>query len=165
MNKFIFKANNNVLSHCTCEDEPAMSGGQADCPWCGCGWLISCSKCAKSFTFAEVRETNISLEILARREAVRRGKGDMISSDNIAKWVTSMTTLLAPFDTGQKLVYLDGRYFPVDAHNINFKGIYAEHKFSVLPHYEALDDASILESILGSPTYWRDRARFNRVIH
>lgn len=55
--KFFFKADDDVLSHCTCTDAPAQSSSQLDCPWCGCGWLISCATCGKAFTFAEVRET------------------------------------------------------------------------------------------------------------
>ncbi len=66
MPKFLFKANDDVLSYCSCVGEPAMSTGQLDCPWCGCGWLISCAKCGKAFTYAVVRETDIPIVELGR---------------------------------------------------------------------------------------------------
>jgi hypothetical protein len=47
--------------------------------------MIACSQCTKSFTFAEVRETETSLIELGRREVAARGlKG--ISEEEIAEW-------------------------------------------------------------------------------
>ena len=54
MVKYIAKANNDVLSHCQCADTLAAGPAQLDCPWCGCGWLFSCIKCRKAFTFGRV---------------------------------------------------------------------------------------------------------------
>lgn len=161
MTKFLFKANNEVLSHCTCENEPAMSTGQFDCPWCGCGWLISCSKCTKAFTFAEIREIDISLEELGRKEVDRRGIPD-VSEEEVKQWAIGMAEILEPFESGDIVVYLDGYYWNINAENIQFKGYFSSHNFDRLPHAEALKDPAILKKILGKTDYWTDRELPNR---
>ena len=108
--KFIFKANDDVLSFCACEGAPAMSSGQLACPWCGCGWMISCSRCKQSFIFAEVREIDISLIELGRREAAARGFTG-VTEEEIAQWAEDMAEVFAPFEVGDILVYLDGEYW------------------------------------------------------
>lgn len=156
MTKFLFKANNEILSHCNCENEPAISEGQMDCPWCGCGWLISCSRCGKAFTLAEIRETNISMEELGRREAAARGLSN-ISEDNIRDWAGGMTEALAPFAVGDIVIYLDGCYWNIEAENIKFDGYFASHDFDQLPHAKARNDPEALRGILGNVEYWTDR--------
>jgi len=154
--KFLFKANDDVLSHCRCEGAPAMSEGQLDCPWCGCGWLIACSQCRKSFTFAEVRETDIPLLELGRREAEARGLKD-ITDEQVADWAEGMADTLSYFEIGDIVVYLDGLYWRIDETDIAFKGFYAAHDLKRLPHVEALNDPGHLDRMLGDPNYWFDR--------
>jgi hypothetical protein len=154
--KFFFKANDDVLSHCPCEGAPAMSTGQLDCPWCGCGWLIACSLCGKSFTFAEVRETDIPLVELGRREAAARGLTG-ISDDEVAAWAGGMADTLDLFEVGDIVVYLDGEYWTVDSTDIAFDGYFARHQLDRLPHVEALSDPAHLNRVLGNPKYWFDR--------
>lgn len=156
MTKFFFKANDDVLSHCRCEDAPAMSEQQFDCPWCGCGWLIACSQCRKSFTFAEVREIEIPLPELGRREAEARGLRD-ITDEQVADWAEGMADTLSYFEIGDVVVYLDGLYWRVDETDIAFKGFYAAHNLERLPHAEALDDPVHLDRMLGDKSYWLDR--------
>jgi len=156
MPKFLFKANDDVLSFCACEGQPAMSSGQLDCPWCGCGWMISCSKCTKSFTFAEVRETDIPLIELDRREAVARGLTD-VSEQDIAEWAEGMADAFAGFEAGDIVVYLDGHYWHRDSVDIDFDGYFACHRLPRLPHVEALTDPPLLVRILGDVDYWIDR--------
>ena len=159
--KFFFKANDDILSHCRCEDAPAMSPGQLDCPWCGCGWMIACSRCTKSFTFAEVRETEIPLIELGRREVEARGL-KWISDEQIADWAEGMAETLACFEVGDIVVYLDGNYWTVDSTDIAFDGLYASHDLARLPHAEALGDPAHLRRLLGNPRYWLDRERPDR---
>ena len=161
VHKFFFKANDDVLSHCRCEDASAMSSGQLDCPWCGCGWMIACSQCTKSFTFAEVRETETPLIELGRREVEARGlKG--ISDEQIADWAEGLAETLAYFEVGDIVVYLDGSYWTVDSTDIAFDGLYASHDLARLPHAEALRDPAHLRRLLGNPRYWLDRERPDR---
>jgi hypothetical protein len=159
--KFFFKANDDVLSHCRCEGAPAMSEGQLDCPWCGCGWMISCSQCGKSFIFAEVRETDIPLIELGRREVARRGITDATEQE-IEEWAEAMAEALACFDVGDIVVYLDGSYWAVDSTDIEFEGYFAFHKLDRLPHRDALADPALLRRVLGDPKYWFDRERPDR---
>jgi hypothetical protein len=161
MTKFLFKANDDVLSYCSCAGQPAMSTGQLDCPWCGCGWMISCSSCKKSFVFAEIAETDVSMQELGRREALARGLTD-IDDNDVRDWAEAMTEALAPFAVGQIVVYLDGEYLPVDATDVAFTGYYAEHDFTRLPHFEALADPGRLRAVLGERGYWIDRERPDR---
>lgn len=154
--KFFFKANDDVLSHCTCVDAPAMSEQQFDCPWCGCGWMIPCSRCGKAFTFAEVRETDLSLLELGRREAEARGLKD-ITEEQVADWAEGMAETLDYFEVGDIVVYLDGLYWRIDETDIVFKGFYAAHDLKRLPHAEALDDPAHLDCVLGDKSYWLDR--------
>ncbi len=155
-NKFLFKANDDVLSHCRCEGAPAMSEGQLDCPWCGCAWLIACSQCNKAFTFAEVRETDIPLLELGRREAETRGLKD-ITDEQVADWAEGMAETLSHFEVGDIVVYFDGLYWRIDETDIAFKGFYAAHDLERLPHAEALSDPGYLDRMLGDPNYWLDR--------
>lgn len=161
MTKFLFKANDDVISHCRCEGAPAMSTGQLDCPWCGCGWLIACSRCTKSFTYAEIRETDIPLVELGRREVEARGLKD-ISEEQIAEWAEGMAEDLAMFEVGDIVVYLDGCYWRLDETDIVFNGLYASHDLGRLPHAEALSDPAHLDRMLGNPGYWFDRERPDR---
>ncbi|MFK7820241.1 MAG: hypothetical protein AB8G99_16080 [Planctomycetaceae bacterium] len=158
MPKFFFKSNQQLISHCECDNEPAMSTCQMDCPWCGCGWLFSCSKCSKAFTFAEVRETDLSLEQIAKREASTRGIQDSIGDDDIADWVLNMSQIVGEFEVGDQVVYIDGEYLKSDAESVEFDGYFAAHKFEKLPHAEALaTNPDLLDEILGQPSYWFDR--------
>jgi len=159
--KFLFKANDDVLSFCTCENAPAMSTGQLDCPWCGCGWMIACSRCTKSFIFAEVRETDLSLIELGRREVAARGI-EGITEAQIVEWAEGMAETLDAFEIGDVVVYLDGSYFTVGSTDIAFDGYYASHKLDRLPHAEALEDAGRLRAVLGDQQYWLDRERPDR---
>ncbi len=154
--KYFFKANNDVLSFCACEDEPAMSSGQLDCPWCGCGWMIGCTKCSKSFIFAEVRETELSLIEIARRDAGRRGL-TTVTEAKFVEWAKGMRETLENFAVGDVVVYLDGCYFSVDCTDIAFDGYYARHDLPRLPHVDALADPPLLDRILGDKQYWFDR--------
>ncbi len=154
--KYFFKANNDILSFCDCEGEPAMSSGQFDCPWCGCGWMIGRTKCSKSFIFAEVRETDLSLIEIARRDAERRGL-TTVTEDEIAECAAGMRETLENFAVGDVVVYLDGGYFRIDCTNIAFDGYYARHDLPRLPHADALADPPLLRRILGDEQYWLDR--------
>lgn len=156
MPKFLFKANDDVISHCRCQDEPAMSTGQLDCPWCGCGWLISCSKCAKAFTYGVVRETDIPIIELGRREVRRRGLAS-VSEEEIEEWADAMEREFARFEIGQIVVYLDGHYWPLDAENVTFEGYFARHDLKLLPHAEALERPEALSDLLSDRAYWLDR--------
>lgn len=42
---YLIKDNDDLCSHCACETAYITFPPQMDCPWCGCGWLFSCTAC------------------------------------------------------------------------------------------------------------------------
>lgn len=122
---------------------------------------MACSKCAKSFTFAVVRNAEISLVELGRQEARTRGLAT-VTEDELADWAAGMAETLDCFDVGDVVAYLDGGYWTIDATNIEFRGYYASHSLERLPHAEALSDPPRLSAILGDQRYWLDRERPDR---
>ena len=158
MTKFLFKANNDVLSHCECEGEPAMSTGQLDCPWCGCGWLITCSKCQKAFTYAVIKETDLSMVEIGVREVESRGLTDSVTQEEIEEWAEAMSEDLDRFEVGDIVVYLDGEYLSLQATDVSFDGYYAHHDFDKLPHALALNNPDVLSDTFSDAKYWQDRA-------
>lgn len=114
-----------------------------------------------AFTFAEVRETDVSLFELGRRESMARNLGPVSVSD-IQDWADAMAAALEPFDVGDIVVYLDGGYFTVDSTDVEFDGYFAHHKLARLPHAEALVNPDRLNEILGDVNYWTQRELPNR---
>jgi hypothetical protein len=156
MFKTLVKASNNLVSHCKCSEAYATSG-QADCPWCGCGWLFTCIDCRKAFTFAKVVETDQSPEDLVRRDFLSFGKSpesfDPASVKAKAEWLQNE---IADLEPGTVCVIVDGEIIPVSARDIEFDGWHAHHAFQVPPQVAATD-ANSLDSILGDRKYWADR--------
>lgn len=150
---YLRKANDDVVSHCSCGDGRVTFPPQMDCPWCGCGWLFTCVTCRKAFTFADAVELDGSWETIAR-EDLRNGTGDDPSDDEVASWIEAMQDLLADIEAGKRYVILDGAVLPIDATNVEFDGWHAHHQFAELPQAQALDDATALKAQLGKRAYW-----------
>jgi hypothetical protein len=127
--------------------------GQADCPWCGCGWLFTCLRCRKAFTFARGIEVEETLEELALRDF-----GPDTDSDLLADWVADMRSLLAKVEVGERYVYLDGRVHPARLGSVEFSGWYASHRFAHLPQVVAEGARAALDAELGQESYWRTNA-------
>ena len=119
--------------------------------------LDSVSKCRKSFTFAEVRETDISLKKLAEIDCEGYYGNSNFSEEEIDNWVAQMEYHLEPLKVGDTVVYLDGHYIPIQTENVEIEGIYADHDIEKLPHVIA-ENADELRSILSDSTYWLERA-------
>jgi hypothetical protein len=68
---YLCKDNDDLISHCTCREALVAPPGQADCPWCGCGWLFSCLSCRKAFTFARAVPGQKDLEMIVREHLCR----------------------------------------------------------------------------------------------
>jgi hypothetical protein len=163
MIKWFAKANDSVISHCRCISALAATNGQLDCPWCGCGWMISCIVCRKGFIFARIVEIESTYEEVLATDTRNRGLKN-VTAAAIADCASWMRDTLAPFPVGETIVYLDGGYFEVDARNIEFEGIYARHTLDRLPHTISLEKPDYLRHVLGDPNYWYERERPNRNI-
>lgn len=161
MIKYVAKANDDVLSHCTCESPLAAVPGQLDCPWCGCGWLICCAECGRAFVYGRIVETNDTYESLVAADYKRRGF-KTITDDDIKNDAAMLAELLEPFDVGETVVYLDGLFFRLHERDLAFTGIFSKHDFGELPHAVAVREPTYLRSVLGNRTYWFDRERPDR---
>lgn len=119
--------------------------------------MLSCSKCRKAFTFAEVRETDLSLRELAEID-LREYHGDTEFSDQgVDEWIEEMEYHLERLEIGDQVIYLDGHYIPVETENVEIEGIFANHAIEKLPH-QCAESADELRSILGNSSYWLERA-------
>lgn len=119
--------------------------------------MLSCSKCRKAFTFAEVRETDFSLRELAEID-LRNYHGDSGFSDqDVDDWVNEMEYHLERLQIGDQVIYFDGHYIPIETENVEIEGIYADHMIENLPHV-SVESADELRSFLGNSSYWLERA-------
>jgi hypothetical protein len=160
---YLRKANNDLISHCKCADAYISAPGQMDCPWCGCGWLFTCSHCRKAFTFAEAVEVDFSLEQMARRDFQHLERPHwQPSEEDLKSWIDFMGIFLRRAQVGQRYVYFDGYIIPVDADGLKIEGICSSHDLAVVPQVQALRDPSIIRDLLSSPRYWRETARQTR---
>jgi hypothetical protein len=150
---YLKKANDDVVSHCSCGDGRVTFPPQMDCPWCGCGWLFTCITCRKAFTFAEAVEIETTWEEIAQ-EDIRNKWNDEPSAEDVAAWIAAMKEMLADVRPGGRYVILDGAVLPVDAAVVAFDGWHAHHDLESLPHVDALADKSVIEERLGNREYW-----------
>lgn len=154
---YLKKANDDLVSWCTCGDGRIALPGQLDCPWCGCGWLFSCLTCRKAFTFAEGVEIEADLRDLARQDLAKRWRTEADEED-LDAWVDAMQALLEGVELGKRYVVLDWEVIPADASGVEFEGLHAAHQLPYVPQVQALEDASIREEVLENVDYWTSRA-------
>ena len=150
---YLEKASDDVVSYCSCGDGRVTFPGQADCPWCGCGWLFSCVTCRKAFTFAVGVELDHTWEQIAR-EDLRGAVEGLASDEGVAEWIAAMQEILAEVEVGRRYVILDGTVIPVDARDFELDGWYARHELRSLPQVNALVNSSVVERVLGNRDYW-----------
>jgi hypothetical protein len=155
---YLKKANDDLVSHCRCADALITFPPQMDCPWCGCGWLFTCIKCRKAFTFTEGVMVNESWEETGTRDLQNKWKSEP-SEEDVSLWVGAMKELLADVQVGQLYVCLDGLFIPTTATSLRFSGWHSRHELPFVPHVRALADQSILDSLLGAREYWQRTAK------
>jgi hypothetical protein len=154
---YLIKDNDELCSHCTCETAYITFPPQMGCPWCGCGWLFTCTSCQKAFTFARAIEVDESWKELARRDLVGKWT-DTPSDEDIDAWIEAMQAILSNVEIGKQYVCLDGLIIPTDASRVRFQGWHSEHDLEFVPHVAALDDYFVMENILCNRDYWQSRA-------
>lgn len=151
---YLVKKNDEFISHCTCTESLVGEPGQLDCPWCGCGWLFSCTKCRKAFSFAVAAEIDKTWEEIAVEDLYAYSKKQP-TDEEIAEWVETMKAMQSELELGKTYVYLDGIFIPADEVNFSMEGWYAEHEFALVPQVAALNIPEIKKLILSNPEYWR----------
>jgi hypothetical protein len=142
---------------CACDRSPAAVQFQAACPWCGCGWLLSCAHCRKAFTFARAVERPETLEELARNDVTSFLDGTIaVTSKMVTSRMEVMRGMQRSLQPGQRYVYPDGCFVRVTNDKIVVRGAVREHRFDRLPHL-ALSMDPRTHRPLSDPSYWRDR--------
>jgi hypothetical protein len=150
---YLKKCNDDLVSHCKCESAIAAYPPQMNCPWCGCGWLLTCIECRKAFTFAVAVELDTTWEELAKTDIKKRNHAE-VTDEDISDWVASMKEILAGIEVGKSYVCLDGYVIPVDAEGVNIEGWMSKHNFDFVPQVKALEDRSIIDNYLSNSEYW-----------
>jgi hypothetical protein len=128
-----------------------------DCPWCGCGWLFTCSRCRKVFTFAEAVEVNESWEETADR-TIRNLYHREPEPGEIEEWVGFMQLLIRGIRPGHQYVYFDGWVFPISAEGIRVDGWHSRHDLDFIPQVAALNDPNVDDALMSSKAYWMSTA-------
>jgi hypothetical protein len=156
---YLRKANDQLISQCQCDNSDALisSPCQMDCPWCRCGWLFTCSRCRKAFTFAEAFEVNETWEDTADR-TIRAIYQREPEPGEIKEWVGFIQLLLRDIQRGDQYVYFDGWVFPTTAEGIRVEGWHSMHDLDFIPHVAALDNPDVTDSLLSSKGYWLSAA-------
>lgn len=154
---YLKKADDDLISFCSCGDGRVTFPAQMDCPWCGCGWLFTCMTCRKAFTFAEGVEIDGNWEDVARDDIRNQWKEEP-AEDDVASWVDAMKEILADVRVGKRYVIIDGSVIRADAANFKFDGWAAHHEFAEVPQMRALADKAVLEESLGNREYWFSNA-------
>src|ERR1044072_5347525 len=150
---FLVKANDDLISHCSCPHTEIGGPVQFDCPWCGCGWLCNCPICGKAFTFARAEEVDKAWEELAHRDLDGRS-GKNPTRTEIKEWISGMKVFLKGINPGAESVYLDSFFIPIHAKNLKFDGWYAHHELDVVPQFLALAQPETLDQSIDSERYW-----------
>jgi hypothetical protein len=153
---YLRKANDDFVSHCKCDRADALisSPGQMDCPWCGCGWLFTCRRCRKAFTFAEGVEIDESWDVSGSRD-IRAFFRREPEPGEVEEWVGFMKIFLKGVQCGDKYVYFDGYVIPATAGGVTIEGWHPHHQLDFVPQVAALSDTEIRDGLLCSPEYWQ----------
>ena len=158
MSKIIYlvKDNDDLVSHCRCKNAFITFPPQMDCPWCGCGWLFTCTDCRKAFTFARGVEVDETWEGIAARDLKCRSGRDA-AADELREWVDAMKVILKGIRVGGRYVILDGWIIDVDAESVGIEGWHSVHQLPFVPQVKALKDQVVLRDILANERYWVER--------
>lgn len=153
---WLVKSRDSVCCHCRCKRGLISGPDQLDCPWCGCGWLFSCLKCRRAFTFARACTVTQTIEELARADWIGAWERDPTKKE-LADWTEALREFTSDLEEGSEYVYLDGVAVPVGIGPVEFVGICKRHRLDTVPHMDALSDPSVIERTLSNPSYWKKR--------
>jgi hypothetical protein len=154
----ITRASSDGVCFCDCKDCLMAVPDQLDCPWCGCGWLLTCDKCGKAFTFGKVVEIDADLDDLIRADLAKRGYSKRDVKEFAGPARELMDIVLSDLEKDVEYVYLDGVLIPIDAEGpIEFEGMHSRHWLDSLPHLGLRSDPDALAGSLADPEYWESR--------
>jgi hypothetical protein len=161
--KYLIRSSTDVICHCKCPEADALVahpiGAQAGCPWCGCGWLWSCTVCRKSFTFAKVVDLPMPYADFVHDDALRWGmSADEVNGKRGGRLVAQGAEILkrftAPLLVDREYVLLDQcavlAYEPV----IGLVGKVRVHDFPLPPQTVARKAGNEELELLLDSRYW-----------
>jgi hypothetical protein len=152
---YLVRASDRLVCHCRCDPAYITFPPQMDCPWCGCGWLFTCTKCRKAFTFARGIVLNEPWRATALRDLAGKWGRDP-EEDEIEQWIEAMQVILKDVVEGQEYVCVDGWVIGADEEAVVMDGWHSRHELPFVPHVAALTDPEIMESILSNRDYWHE---------
>ena len=117
----------------------------------GNGWLWTCTKCGRGFTFAKCTHIRPSLLKLAKKQTPRvmnyLKDGEEISDVLLAgpsDWLQIVDRIEKKLVENRRYVFLDGEILPAKHGPVKFKGLCRSHDLPDLPHIsEDLADKTI----------------------
>lgn len=156
--RWIYKDSDQLVSHCRCDVGISGCLPQLDCPWCGCGWLFTCAKCRKAFTFGRIDHIDEpELGLIARQQASLFTDGNP-SPEAVALILEDFAALVKGHDVGERVVVLDGVLISADhAGALKLAGLHAHHDLAWLPQRRAIEHPTVMSEILANGEYWHDR--------
>jgi hypothetical protein len=154
---YLERANKDLICHCRCRSSVVAAAIQETTPWDGSGWLFNCMNCRKPYTFARGVEVEETLTELGR-EDLRSRTGEEPEAEDVERWVKWMSVLLKGIEAGREYVYFDGFYIDAETGPVEFDGWYAKHDLPWLPQVRAREDETVINDVLASEDYWRERA-------
>jgi hypothetical protein len=161
---YLMKENNDLVSHCRCSSALITFPPQQSCPWCGCGWLFTCIRCRKAFTFARAVAVDESWEAIAHRDLANFAQWEPEPSA-VVDHANALRDLHTDVVEGVTYVCLDGVFIPSDAGFVRFDGWHARHSLDFVPQSAALTDSTLIQRILANPEYWTMNALPPPTIH
>lgn len=152
---YLVRASEQLVCHCKCDPALITFPPQMDCPWCGCGWLFTCTNCRKAFTFARGTVLTETWRATALRDLAGKWGRDPDEME-IEQWIEAMQVILKDVEPGKEYVCLDGWVIPTDDEAVVIDGWHSHHELPFVPQVAALGNPSIMENILSNPEYWRE---------
>lgn len=152
---YLQRADDRLVCHCHCSPAYVTFPPQMDCPWCGCGWLFTCTQCRKAFTFARGISLNESWRQTALRDLTGKWGRDP-EEEEIEQWIEAMQVILKEVEPGKEYVCLDGWVIGADEESVVMDGWHSRHELPFVPHVAALNDPEVMDSILSNPEYWHE---------
>lgn len=151
---YLQKSSDEAISWCRCDPKDALVSvpghAQADCPWCGCGWLYSCIVCRKAFTYARAVEIDATPKALVAADL--KSFGEVLpSASMLAEGISTIERL--DLIEGVEYAILDTQPVAVEPGPVSIRGAYGDHDLTELPQ-RAWRPTMADNHILGMPSYW-----------
>jgi len=142
--------NDDLCSHCSCDPAYITFPPQMDCPWCGCGWLFTCTRCRKAFTFARGVEVDESWQQLP--SAIWSVGGRYAGGQDLRDWIAAMQELWPTWRSASSTSPRRSDY-PDRCQGRPFRGWHSSTTSTSCLRSPRWTIYSVVENILSNPDY------------